>query len=109
MSPDLFRFSQPSPGKNGENLFLSRNQKIEKHFLIHFPIIFYLVSFMILRAVKASLPLPITPIQEPSIFDFDGDNGLDLLIFVRITFPEIFSVLNGREQKAYRILNPQKS
>ena len=50
-----------------------------------------------------------TPIQEPSIFDFDGDNGLDLLIFVRITFPEIFSVLNGREQKAYRILNPQKS
>ena len=53
--------------------------------------------------------LIITPIQEPSIFDFDGDNGLDLLIFVRITFPEIFSVLNGREQKAYRILNPQKS
>ena len=59
--------------------------------------------------VSASNTMRNTPIQEPSIFDFDGDNGLDLLIFVRITFPEIFSVLNGREQKAYRILNPQKS
>ena len=43
----------------------------------------------------------ITPIQEHSIFDYDGDNGLNLLILVSITFPENFIVLNELNQKAY--------
>ena len=42
-----------------------------------------------------------TPIQEHSIFDYDGDNGLNLLILVSITFPENFIVLNELNQKAY--------
>ena len=42
-----------------------------------------------------------TPIQEHSISDYDGDNGLNLLILVSITFPENFIVLNELNQKAY--------
>ena len=49
-----------------------------------------------------------TPIQEHSIFDYDGDNGLNLLILVSITFPENFIVLNELDQKAYWVWNSKK-
>ena len=45
----------------------------------------------------------ITPNQEHPIFDSDGDNRLNLLILIRIAFPENFRALNNQKQKAYYI------
>ena len=50
----------------------------------------------------------ITPNQEHSIFDYNDDNGLNLLILASETFPENFIVLNELNLKAYWVLNSKE-
>ena len=69
---------------------------------IHGPIISHLrVVNGGIATKQKSKAVSITSIQEHSIVDYDGENGLNLLILVSITFPENFIVLNELNQKAY--------